>query len=341
MLIIVLINIAIIICIYLRYYHFSKEIINAKEEIKQIDPIVMGFINDRKFNNNYDLILAEIVNLNIKKYIIIEYEKKDISKYNYIIRQNLYMEKDNIEKYDLILLNFLFSQKSELTRIELEEKIIDSFNLCNIQYNELQQVLREKLVEQYIIDVEKEEELKKLSKLHKKFSIILVVLLFAFIIFKNINIPIGLFLIYIFEILVARILFLRASNYTCKGEIIRNNIIRYKSQIKNKEFLVNKKEMNEILIEKEFADTIALHINTDAKQSFINDILKNTKNITKRVLIKLVIIGIIVVSFAIILQKITLLLDRNGIILLYAFLALIVASSTDIVYLLGTSKKTK
>lgn len=341
MLIIVLINIAIIICIYLRYYHFSKDINSAKEEIKQIDPMVMGFINDRKFNNNYDLILAEIVNLNIKKYIIIEYDKEDVSKYNYIIRQNLYMEKDNIEKYDLILLNFLFSQKSELTRIELEEKIIDSFSSSNIQYNQLQQVLQEKLVEQYIIDVEKKEELNKISKIHKKVSIILVVLMFAVIIFMNVNIPIETFLIYIFEILIARILFLKASSYTCKGEVIRNNIIRYKNQIKNKEFLINKKEMNEILLEKEFADTIALHINTDAKQAFIDDIFKNTKNITKKVLIKLFIIGIIMLAFAMVLKKITLLLDRNGIILLYAILALIVASSADIVYALGTSKKQK
>lgn len=341
MFIIVLINIAIIICIYLRYYHFSKDISNAKEEIKQIDPMVMGFINDRKFNNNYDLILAEIVNLNIKKYIIIEYDKEDVSKYNYKIIQNIYMEKDNIEKYDLILLNFLFSQKSELTRIELEEKIIDSFSSSNIQYNQLQQVLQEKLIEQYIIDVEKKEELNKFSKLHKKISIVLIALLFVFIIFMNVNISIRTLLIYIFEILVARILFLKASRYTCKGEVIRNNIIRYKNQIKNKEFLINKKEMNEILLEKEFADTIALHINTDAKQVFINDIFKKTKSITKKVLVKLFVIGIIILVFAMALRKITLSMDRNGIILLYAILAIIVASSADIVYALGISKKQK
>jgi len=47
--------------------------------------------------------------------------------------------------------------------------------------------------------------------------------------------------------MVSIVLLSKASNYTDKGEIIRNNIIRYKSKIEDKEFLVEKKQMNEIL----------------------------------------------------------------------------------------------
>lgn len=341
MLIILLINIVIIIWIYLRYYHFPEDIINTKEEVKDIDPIVMGFINDREFSNNYDLILSEIINLNIKKHIIIEYDKKDISKYNYTIKQNLYMEKENIEKYELILLDFLFSQKSEISRSEFEQKIKDSFNTYNIQYNQLQKVLEEKLIKENIIDIEKKKELEKITKTHKNISVTVLSILIILKIFVNININLASLLIFVFEILISRLLILKASNYTYKGEIIRNNIFRYKNEIRNKEFLINKKEMNNILLEKEFADSIALHINTDAKESFINNIFKNTKNSVKKTFLKLFIITIIIILIAIILKKLTILLDRDGIVLLYSILAIIIASSADIVYALGKYKKTK
>lgn len=342
MLIVVLINIAIIIWIYLRYYHFSEHIINTKEKVEEIDPILMGFINDRGFSNNYDLILAEIVNLNIKKYIIIEYDKDDKSKYNYTIKQNFNIQKDEIEKYDLVILDFLFLQKSEITRTEFEQKIINTFGSYNVQYNQLSKVLQEKLLEQSIIDAEKQKELEKVNKLYKKISIIIISLLLILKIFVNLKISIWLLLIYVFEILVSRILLLNASNYTDKGEIIRNNIIRYKYEINNKEFLVDKKQMNDVLLEKEFANSIALHINTDAKDSFINGISTNAIKSVKNALIKLFVIGFILIFITLILQKLTLSINsRDGILLLYIILTLIVATSADITHALSTSKKQK
>ena len=148
-------------------------------------------------------------------------------------------------------------------------------------------------------------------------------------------------IIYIFEILISRILFLNASNYTDKGEIIRNNIIRYKSEIENKEYLVDKKQMNDVLLEKEFANSIALHINTEAKERFIGGISTNAMNSVKNALIKLFIIVIIIILITLILQKITLAIGGDGILLLYIFLTLILASSVDIVHALGTAKKSK
>ena len=99
--------------------------------------------------------------------------------------------------------------------------------------------------------------------------------------------------------------------------------------------------MNEVLLEKEFANSIALHIDTDAKQAFISNTLKNNIEATKKVLAKLFVVGIIVVFLTIVLQKITLSLDREGIVLLYSFLAIIIASSADIAHALATSKKQK
>lgn len=339
MLIIVLINIAIIICIYLRYYNFPENIKNTKENIEEIDPIVMGYINDRNINNNYDLILAEIVNLNIKKYIIIEYDEKDKSKYHYTIKQNFYMEKNDIEKYDLVILDFLFSQKTEITRSELEQKIIDAFASYNVQYNELQKVLQQKLIEQSIIDTEKQEELTKFPKIYKRFLIITIALFLILEIFTNIKISLVMLVIYIIEIMVTRILLLKASRYTIKGEVIRNNIIKYKSEIENKEFLVNKKEMNEVIFEKEFANSLALHISTDAKESFITGVLKNAVNMSKKAVAIVSTVIIIMILAGIILQKITLSIGKDGILLLYIFLALIVATVADISFAISAKKQ--
>lgn len=97
MLILIFINIVIIVWIYLKYYNLPKKENTTKEKIEEIDPIIIGCINDRGFNNNFDLLLSEIVNLNIKGYIKIEYDREDINAYNYTIKQNFDMEVDDIK----------------------------------------------------------------------------------------------------------------------------------------------------------------------------------------------------------------------------------------------------
>lgn len=343
MLILIFINIVIIILIYLKYYYNLPRSENMtedeKEKIEKMDPIIIGCINDRGFNNNFDLIISEIINLNIKGYIKIKY---DINAYNYTITQNFDMDVDDIKKYELVILNFLFAEKMEISKSELEEKLINTFNSYHVQYNELQKVLEKEFINQHIIDEYKDKELKKVSKIYKRISILSLIIVCALKLFAIFPISLLSILVYVLEILISNILILKASNYTDKGEMLRNKIITYQTEIEKQEFLVDKKTMNEIILEKKFANSIALHINTQAKKTFTDDkILKNATKSTKKVLIQLLIVFVVVVAIGIILQTVTKALTKDGIIWLYIILTLMIAFVADITKFIGTIKKKK
>lgn len=342
MIVLIFINIAVIVYIYLKYYNFPKNENSTKEKIEEMDPIIIGCINDKGFNNNFDLILAEIVNLNIKGYLKIEYDREDINAYNYIIKQNFDMEVDNIKKYELIILNFLFSEKMEISKNELEEKLINTFNSYNVQYNDLQKVLQDELIKQYIIDEYKIKKLKKVSKIYRRVSILSIIILLTLKTFLFTKISALSVLIYILEKVISNILLLKSSNYTDKGEMLRNDIISYKTEIEKQEFLVDKKTMNQIILDKRFANSIALHINTQAKKIFIDDkLLQNATKSSKKVLLKILIVLSIFILIGIILQKITKSITKDGIIWLYIMLTIIIAFSADVTRIFGTSKKKK
>lgn len=340
MLILIFINIVIIVWIYLKYYNLPKKENTTKEKIEEIDPIIIGCINDRGFNNNFDLLLSEIVNLNIKGYIKIEYDREDINAYNYTIKQNFDMEVDDIKKYELIILNFIFSDKMEISKSELEEKLINTFNSYNVQYNDLQEVLQEELIKQYIIDEYKNRELKKVYKIYKRVSMLSIIILLTLKTFLFTKISLLSVLIYTLEKVISNLLLLKANNYTDKGEMLRNDIIAYKTEIEKQEFLVDEKTMNQIIIDKRFANSIALHINTQAKKIFIDDkMLQNATKNSKRVTFKIIIVLSVIALIGIILQKVTKSITKDGIIWLYIMLAIIIAFSADVTRIFGTSKK--
>ena len=64
MLILILINIIIIIWIYLKYYNSQTNKNITNQEITKMDSIIIGSINDKKTNNNFDLILSAIIDMN-------------------------------------------------------------------------------------------------------------------------------------------------------------------------------------------------------------------------------------------------------------------------------------
>lgn len=331
MLILIFINIFIIVWIYSKYYNYSKNENIEKNEIENIEPIITGCINDKGLNNNFDLILAEIINLNIKGYIEIEYDRNDINAYNYTIKQNIDMNSNDIKKYEIILLNFLFSKKMEITKKELEEKLINTFNSYNVQYNDLQKVLQKELIKENIIDENKKKELQKISKIYKKESMILIIVLLIIKIFLLKNISSLSILIYIAEKIISNILIIKASNYTEKGEKLKRYINEYKNELSTKEFLIDKKTMNEIIFEKEFANSLALHINTQAKRVFIdNQISKNATKNAKKVTLKFIILLILFIFIGIILQHATKSMTKDEIVWLYIMLTIIVAFSADI-----------
>lgn len=331
MVILILINIAIIIYIYLKYYRFPKNINNTTEKVEDIDSIIIGYINDRGFNNNFDLILAEIIELNIKGYIIIEYGKENINKYDYIIKQNITIESDKLNKYEILLLNFLFLKKTEITKDELEEKLKNTFYSYNIQFNEIKEVLNNRLIEQNIIDEVKQKNLTKKTKKYIIISIVLIILLGIVNVIKFSEISLMYMLMYILEKVVSTVLLLKASIYTTKGQILKYNIDKYKIELENKEFLTNKNTMEEIVLNKEFANSIALHIKTQAKKTFVDDkMIKDATKISKQIMFNIFSASVIILLIGLILAKIVLMVSPGAVVWIYIIMVIATACVADV-----------
>lgn len=331
MVILILVNIAIIIYIYLKYYRFPKNINNTTEKVEDIDSIIIGYINDRGFNNNFDLILAEIIELNIKGYIIIEYGKENINKYDYIIKQNITIESDKLNKYEILLLNFLFLKKTEITKDELEEKLKNTFYSYNIQFNEIKEVLNNRLIEQNIIDEVKQKNLTKKTKKYIIISIVLIILLGIVNVIKFSEISLMYMLMYILEKVVSTVLLLKASIYTTKGQILKHNIDKYKIELENKEFLTNKNTMEEIVLNKEFANSIALHIKTQAKKTFVDDkMIKDATKISKQIMFNIFSASVIILLIGLILAKIVLMVSPGAVVWIYIIMVIATACVADV-----------
>ena len=327
MVILILINIVIIVYIYLKYYKFSENVNMTSEKVEDKDSITIGYINDGGFSHNFDLILAEIIELNIKDYITIKY----IDKYNYTIKQNIDIGSDKLNKYEMLILNFLFPNKMEITKNELEEKLNNTFSSYNTQVNEIEEMLNKQLIEENIIDEVKQSKLAKMAKTYIKVSIVLILLVSILIGFRILENSLLYMLIYILEKIISSIMLLKANIYTAKGQILKYNIDSYKIKLENKEFLTNKNTMEDIVLKKEFANSIALHINTQAKSAFIDDkIIKDATKISIKTIINILIVFIILILVGLIIAIITKLLPKGAIFWMYLILAISVACVADI-----------
>lgn len=339
MIVLILINILIIVYIYLKYYKEPKNINNEIINIKEQDSMVLGYINDLGLSNSFDLILSEIIELNIKGYINIEYNKENIEKYDYIIKQNIEKSLKELKKYELMVLKFLFSNKQEITKQELEEKLNNTFQIYNIQNNEIEKVLNEKLAEEDIIDLQKQNKLAKQTKLCIVVSCILVLLISIIGAPAILNISQIYVLIYILAKVTLCTLLINANCYTYKGKILKYNIQKYKMGIENKEFLTTKYSMKDVVLNKEFANSVALHINTIAKETFINNELsKNNKELVKKVIRNFLLGFIVLVSVILILLTIMMGLSKNAKIMVYSTVAIATACVADITLLYKNKK---
>ncbi len=342
MVIILLLNLIIIIYIYLKYYHFDKNIKFTKEKIEELSPAIIGYVNNKGIENNYDLILSEILDLNVKGYLTIEYVKEDISEYNYIIKQNLDKDIGKLEKYEIIVMNFLFEKSTQITRKELEEKSEITFKTYNTQYNELGEVIKEKLIEQNFIEEERNEKIKKFTKWYIRISLILIIIFFIIKVLIYPEKSIIYIQIYILEKIISTIMLLFINPYTDKGIALKNGINEYRKQLENEEYLVDNKKMKEIIYEKKFINSVALHIETQAKKELINEqMIKNAKTIAQKIVIKIIIIAFIFVSICAILLKISQKMSIVAFFWIYIIMAIIVAGVVDATKLIATSNRKK
>ena len=335
MIILVLINIVILIYIYLKYYKIQPNINSINENLEDRESIIIGYINDRDSSNNFDLILAEIISLNIKGYITIQYEKDSIDKYHYKIKQNIDARAEEINKYEMLVLNFLFSNNTEITKEELENKLKNTFNSYNTRYNELKEILNKELVLQDIIDINKQKALEKTTKIYIKVSIILTLIISLLGAFEVLNISKFYMVLYVIEKIVSCILLLKANAYTPYGRALKNKIEAYKIDIKSKEFLLDKNTMEEIVKNSEFANSIALHIDTVAKKAFIDDkMIKEASKMAKKTISMSLKVSALLLLLTFIISKVTVSIPKEGIFWLYLIISVIIACIADITYML-------
>lgn len=352
MIVLILFNIGIILWIYFNFYKEDKELEIFDENIEDIEPLEMGYINDRKLSNNFDLILAEIINLNIKGYLDIEYNgNKTYNNDYYIIKQRFDNPNNNISNYELLILKFLFSKKTEISKNELE-KMIERFDSYDIRFNELEEGIENKLIKENVISKSKKEKIQNIKKVYKRISFLLIIIL---LILKIANsqtmssnyivmyilqtISLSYIIIYILETIITYILILKADYYTNKGKNLKRQIINYKKQILNKEFLTDNKSMAEIVNKKEFANSLALHINTVAKDTFVyNKITDNIASKSKKVLLKVISVFLVILVTFFLLRKTMVIADATGKLLIFVTLIIIIAAWADITHELATLK---
>lgn len=352
MIVLILFNIGIILWIYFNFYKEDKELEIFDENIEDIEPLEMGYINDRKLSNNFDLILAEIINLNIKGYLDIEYNgNKTYNNDYYIIKQRFDNPNNNISNYELLILKFLFSKKTEISKNELE-KMIERFDSYDIRFNELEEGIENKLIKENVISKSKKEKIQNIKKVYKRISFLLIIIL---LILKIANsqtmssnyivmyilqtISLSYIIIYILETIITYILILKADYYTNKGKNLKRQIINYKKQILNKEFLTDNKSMAEIVNKKEFANSLALHINTVAKDTFVyNKITDNIASKSKKVLLEVISVFLVILVTFFLLRKTMVIADATGKLLIFVTLIIIIAAWADITHELATLK---
>ena len=149
----------------------------------------------------------------------------------------------------------------------------------------------------------------------------------------------GYIIIYILEIIITYILILKADFYTNKGKNLKSQIINYKKEILNKEFLIDNKSMAEIVNEKEFANSLALHINTVAKDTFVyNKITDNMASKSKKVLLKVISVFLVILVAFLLLRKAILTVDSTGKFFIFVTLIIIIAAWADITHELASFK---
>ena len=351
MLVLILFNIGIILWIYFNFYKENKELETYDENIRNIEPLEMGYINDRRLSNNFDLILAEIINLNIKGYLDIEYNEDKTYNDDYIIKQRFDTPTNNINNYELLILKFLFSKKTEISKNELE-KMIECFDSYDIQFNELEDGIENKLITENVISKSKKEKIQNIKKVYKRISFLLIIILLILnitnsraissnyiMMYALQTISSSYIIIYILEIIITYILILKADFYTNKGKNLKSQIINYKKEILNKEFLIDNKSMAEIVNEKEFANSLALHINTVAKDTFVyNKITDNMARKSKKVLLKVISVFLVILVAFLLLRKAILTADSTGKFFIFVTLIIIIAAWADITHELASFK---
>lgn len=275
MIYIIIINIILIIWLYKKYIHIPKIQSNEAQDIENLAPALIGYI-ENKDGNSIDWLLAEILELDRKGYVEIEYQREDINQYEYIIKKSDQKDLSKLKKYELTAYRLLFSEyRDEITVNELEEKILNSMSTekdVNVKSFSIRNEIEEELIKENIIDTSAKKLLSNIKKIH-------IIITLAIIIFMK-NIGIHYEIILLIQSIIIFYIISKAKTFTQKGKSIYLQIKEYKNKLEDNELLKEKKIIHNVVLEKDYANSIALHIMSEARKEFINDeiVEKSIKN---------------------------------------------------------------
>ena len=122
--------------------------------MEEIDGALIGYI-ENKWGNSVDWIFAEILELNRKGYILIDYQMKEGEQLDYTIKKLGGKSISKLKNYELTTYRILFENSDQITKSELEEKLKSTFEKeenINIKSFSIRNEIEDELVKEEIID---------------------------------------------------------------------------------------------------------------------------------------------------------------------------------------------
>ena len=296
MIIAMIINLIFIIWLYQKYIYTPRTSNQDYKEMEEIDGALIGYI-ENKWGNSVDWIFAEILELNRKGYIFIDYQKKEGEQLDYTIKKLGGKSISKLKNYELTTYRILFEKSDQITKRELEEKLKSTFEKeenINIKSFSIRNEISEELIKEGIIDENGERFLKIMKRIYMIICIIML------LIFKELNaIQIAIFLI---EAFVTLYVCTKGRAFSNKGKILKSKIQEYEEYLLNNKLLSQNKIVDFILQEKDYINSIALHIQSNARDGFIDtEIVDGSAKTTNSFVLNILFIALLFVLYLIML----------------------------------------
>ena len=264
MIIIIVINLILILWLFREYIYIPKNLNQDYKEFIEMDAALIGYI-ENKWGNSVDWIFSEVLELNRKGYILIEYQIKEGEQFDYTIKKLGGKSISKLKNYELTTYRILFENSDQITKKELEEKLKATFEReenINIKSFSIRNEIIEELIKKGIIDANSQKFLTILKRIY------MVACIMILIIFKELNaLQMAIFLV---ETFITLYICTKGRTFTAQGKNLKAKIEDYQEYLANNKLLSQNEILDFMLQEKDYINSIALHIDSNARNGFID-----------------------------------------------------------------------
>lgn len=294
MIIVIIVNLILIAWLYYEYIYIPKSFNQDFKEMQELDSAIIGYMDDR-WGNSVDWIFAEILELYKKGYIVIEYEIKEAGQFDYIIKKVEEKKVVKLKNYELTTYRILFENSSQITKKELEQKLQETFEKeenINIKSFSIRNEIVEELIQIGLLDKNKQAILRYVKRIYMIICIVLLITL------KEQNaLYMALFLI---QTVITLYVCSKGRAFTNKGKKIKSKIEDYKQRLESNKLLEQKEIVDFMLQEKDYINSIALHIDSNSKQGLIEtEIIDGSAKTTNNLILNILFIALLIVIYII------------------------------------------